>query len=495
MEIRPDLETFKRRCEQGNLIPVWAEMLADMETPVSAFRKLCRGPQAFLLESVEHGERIGRYSFLGCDPTAVIRSRGGEVRVEREGVEERFAVADPLAFVREFMRVYRPVTDPRLPPFVGGAVGYMAYDLVRRYERLPDENEDDLQVPDLAFMIADALVAFDHARRRALIIANAHVTGSPEAAYARACGEIHRLAARLKGVSPAAAAPPRNPDGAGQSSAMRSNMTPEAFKAAVERAREYIFAGDIFQVVLSQRFERPFGGDPFDVYRALRAVNPSPYMFFLRDGDMMLAGSSPEVLVTVKGGEVILRPIAGTRPRGLSAEEDRALEAELLADPKERAEHIMLVDLGRNDCGRVCTLGSVHVDDLMTIERYSHVVHIVSNVRGQLRPECDGFDAVRAALPAGTLSGAPKIRAMEIIDELETRRRGPYGGAAGYFAFGGNVDTCITIRTVLIARGRAYVQVGAGIVADSEPAKEFEETLDKGKAMFAAIDMAERGLD
>jgi anthranilate synthase component 1 len=496
MNFHPTLEEFRARCARGNLVPVWTELLADMETPVSAFKKLAGGGCAFLLESVEQGERIGRYSFLGVDPPTVIRSRGDRIETIEAG--ERAPRVDrgcPLDHLRAFMSRYRPVPDARLPPFVGGAVGYLGYDLVRSFERLPDANPDDLGAPECNLMIAPTVVAFDHVRRRMLIIHNARVEGAPETAHEEARARIAELAERLRAATPPAAASiesdnhPPAPTGE-----IRSNMSPEAYKEAVRRGKDYIFAGDIFQVVLSQRFERPYGGDPFDVYRALRAINPSPYMFYLKFDDVILAGSSPEVLVTVHDGRVQVRPIAGTRRRGATPEEDAALAAELLADPKERAEHIMLVDLGRNDCGRVAELGSVRVDDLMSVERYSHVMHIVSNVTGRLAAGRDGFDAIRAALPAGTLSGAPKIRAMEIIDELETLRRGPYGGAAGYIGFGGAVDACITIRTVVMKGGRAYVQAGAGIVADSDPESEYQETVNKAKGMFAAIEMAERGL-
>ncbi len=505
MNIQPDLNAFKEKCRQGNLIPVWAELLADMETPVSAFKKLDDGEFAFLLESVEQGERVGRYSFMGCNPPIVIRSRGSEVMIMRGNDEEDIRdCPNVFSFLRDFMRRYRPVADPRLPPFIGGAVGYMAYDLVRRFEKLPDRNPDDLQLPDSFFMIADSVVAFDHVRRRVLIIHNAHVEDSPEAAYKEAIHKIEVLAERLKGKAITHAdyppvhapdSPIRDPKSAIRNSKVASNMTPEQFKKGVEKAREYILAGDAFQIVLSQRFSRPFHGDPFDVYRALRAINPSPYMFYLKYGDLKLAGSSPEILVTVHDREVTIRPIAGTRRRGATAEEDAALEKELLADPKERAEHIMLVDLGRNDCGRVSEAGSVRVNDLMSIERYSHVMHIVSNVTGKLKSDCDGFDAAQAGFPAGTLTGAPKIRAMEIIDELENLRRGPYGGACGYFGFNGNLDTCITIRTVLIKDDAAYVQAAAGLVADSIPENEFQETVIKAKGMLAAVEMAETGLE
>jgi anthranilate synthase component I len=496
MKIQPDFETFKRKCGEGNLIPCGARCSPTWRPRFPPTRNWAPGPDSFLLESVEQGAHVGRFSFLGCDPPTVIQSRGEEVIVrERDGAEERFRRANPVEYVREYMSRYRPVTDPALPPFIGGAVGYLAYDLVRRFERLPDNNPDALDVPDLYLMISKSVVAFDHLRRRLMIIHSAFVEGDPADAYAAAEAKVRELAARLRSPLALRGAEPTAPGGCEGAGAVASNMTPDAFEAAVERAREYIRAGDIFQVVLSQRFSREYKGDPFDVYRALRAVNPSPYMFYFNLRGFQLAGSSPEVLVTVHGGEVILRPIAGTRPRGANEEEDEALERDLLADPKERAEHIMLVDLGRNDCGRVSAPGSVRVNHLMVIERYSHVMHIVSDVRGRLKPDCDGYDALQAALPAGTLSGAPKIRAMEIIDELENLRRGPYGGACGYFGFNGNVDFCITIRTVLLQNGFAQVQAGAGIVADSVPRNEFLETENKARGMFKAIEMAEQGLD
>ena len=497
MQIKPDYKTFLQRCRQGNLIPVWAEILADMETPVSVFRKLSGGEYGFLLEAVEHGESVGRYSFIGCDPNVVIRCRGQEVDVSYHGVDERVveSVQNPLHFLREFMQRYRPAPEPDLPPFSGGAVGYMAYDIVRNFERLPDGNPDDLKLPDSIMMIAESLAIFDHVRRRTILLANAHVLGDPHEAYQRAVHKIEMLAERLRRTLRPAELPPSPTAAAGEAGEVTSNVTRETFEAGVEKAREYIHAGDAFQIVLSQRFSKPYDGDPFDIYRALRAVNPSPYMFYLKMGDVQLAGSSPEILVRVTKGEVVVRPIAGTRRRGQNHQEDLDLERDLLADPKECAEHIMLVDLGRNDVGRVAESGSVRATELMVIERYSHVMHIVSNVTGKLRPGKDAFDAIEACFPAGTLSGAPKIRAMEIIDEVENLRRGPYGGAVGYLSFDGNLDSCITIRTCIIKDGRVYVQAGAGIVADSQPAAEYEETRNKAQALLKAVELAEAGLD
>ncbi len=499
LTIKPDFETFKERCKQGNLIPVWTEMLADMETPVSAFRKLSDGEHGFLLESVEHGNTLGRYSFIGCNPEILIRSRGKEINILHGG-DERVAEGfdNPLDFLRSFMQRYKPAPDPDLPPFIGGGVGYMSYDLVRSFENIPDNNLDDLHLPDTYFMIADTLAIFDHVRHRIILLSNAHVTDSVSQAYETAMHKIELMAERLRGLhGPAGelALERIAPDMKGRRGELCSNFTKEEFEAGVEKVKEYIRAGDAFQVVISQRFSKPFHGDPFDIYRALRTVNPSPYMFYLKFGDLRIAGSSPEILVRVTSDEVVVRPIAGTRPRGGSVQEDHSLEKDLLADPKERAEHIMLVDLGRNDIGRVSQAGTVRVDDFMTIERYSHVMHIVSNVVGKLAPETDAFDALAACFPAGTVSGAPKIRAMEIIDEVENLRRGPYAGSIGYFSFDGNLDTCITIRTCVIKDQMVYVQAGAGIVADSVPATEYQETCNKARAVLKAVEMAEGGLD
>ena len=429
MRIQPDFETFEQRCRQGNLISVWTEILADMETPVSVFRKLGDGDHAFLLESVEQGDLLGRYSFIGFNPEVLIRSRGEEVAISYFGVDEQIVPqpVHPLAFMREFMQRYQPAPDPDLPPFIGGGVGYMAYDMVRCFEKLPNGNPDDLKLPDTYFMIADTLAIFDHVKRRMILLANAHVTGDARQAYDAAVHKIELMLERLhsRHVDKGSPLSMSEPDMDHEPGGMKSNFTKEEFEAGVEQAKEYIRAGDAFQIVLSQRFSKPYHGDPFDIYRALRAINPSPYMYYLKFGDLQLAGSSPEILVRVNKSEVTVRPIAGTRPRGGTFEEDRNLERELLADPKERAEHIMLVDLGRNDVGRVAAAGTVRVDDLMSIERYSHVMHIVSNVVGKLAPGKDAFDALEACFPAGTVSGAPKIRAMEIIDEIENVRRGP----------------------------------------------------------------------
>ncbi|MDD5556727.1 MAG: anthranilate synthase component I [bacterium] len=486
---RPGIEEFVRMAGEGNLIPVSKEIMADMETPLSAFLKLDSGGHAYLLESVEGGESLGRYSFLGSAPERIFTARGGAVTVEEGTARRRIdSCGDPLAVLKRMLAAYRPVCVPGLPRFSGGAVGYLAYDAVRYFERIPDSNPDDLGLPDMHFLFTDTILIFDHVRHTITIVSNAHVTGPPARAWEEAVRKIERIEERLRRP---AAAPPLELAPAAPDPAFRSNMTRGEFEDAVRRAKEYIRAGDVIQVVLSQRLEADVSCPPFSVYRALRSINPSPYMFYLRFEDTHLVGSSPEIHVRLEEGTVEVRPIAGTRPRGCDEEEDRALERELLADPKERAEHIMLVDLGRNDIGRVCRYGTVRPAELMAIERYSHVMHIVSDIRGRLADGMDAFDVLRASFPAGTVSGAPKIRAMEIIDELENRRRGPYAGAVGYFSFTGNLDSCITIRTILMKGGKAYVQAGAGIVADSVPEREHEETMNKARGMLRAIAMAE----
>lgn len=494
MTIKPSLEQFTDKARQGNLIPVYQEILADMETPVSAFLKIAgQSEHAFLLESVEHGESLGRYSFLGSDPELVFECRGKQVTISEQGEKRRIEVErSPLNQLREILRRYRPVSDPDLPPFTGGAVGYISYDMVRDFERLPDLKPDDIGAPDAHFVLADSLVVFDHVKRKIILLTNAHVAAPRDAAlaYEHAAAKLADLRARLNRPL----AYPANGSGQAVEIAPQSNFSREDYLAVVERCKEYVRAGDIVQVVPSQRWHVPLPCDPFNIYRALRTINPSPYMFYLKADDLHLAGSSPEVLVKLIGETVTVRPIAGTRRRGRTAEEDKALERELLADPKERAEHVMLVDLGRNDVGRVARYGTVRVTDLMVIERYSHVMHIVSNVEGQIRAGCDAFDALRACFPAGTLTGAPKIRAMEIIEEVEPQRRGPYGGAMGYVGFNGNLDACITIRTVVVKGNDAYVQAGGGVVADSVPELEFKETENKARGLMRAIEMAARGL-
>ncbi len=493
--IRPSLEEFKEKAKHGNLIPVYREILADMETPVSAFRKIDDGKYSFLLESVEGGEKWARYSFLGSKPEVIVRSSGRKVEIIRGGRKETGSFGqDPLEAVKKVLAAYRPVPDPALPRFYGGGVGFIGYDVVRFFENMPERKKPSLDLPDVLFMITDTLVIFDNVTHMIKVVSNAHVNGgSVTAAYREAVRKIDGIVKKLKGPGRRQAGGVRRKPPKGVK--LTSNFTQKQYEQAVLRAQEYIKAGDIFQVVPSQRFEARITAEPFEIYRALRLINPSPYMYFLRCGDATVVGASPEVMVRCEGDRIDLRPIAGTRRRGASEEEDRALEKELLADPKERAEHIMLVDLGRNDVGRVSDVGSVRVTELMVIERYSHVMHIVSNVRGTLAPDRDSYDVIRACFPAGTVSGAPKIRAMQIIDELEPTRRGPYAGAVGYFGFSGNMDTCITIRTLVIKDKKAYIQAGGGVVADSVPALEYQETVNKARAMMRAVEMAEKGMD
>ncbi len=490
--ITPSLEDFKSMAAQGNLIPVFEEIHYDLETPLSAFGKIDDGKTSFLLESVEGGEKWGRFSFLGSGSSHLFRSKGAEFEILKNGeVLRKGNARDPLLALEDFMGIYHPVLYDDLPRFSGGAVGYLSYDVVRSFERLPDQLQQDIDLYDCSFMITDTLLAFDNLKKKIKVIVNVFLDGRqfPEEAYQEAQRKIQSIIARLQKLrapSPAWKPPPSSP--------LRSNFSKEDYMRVVEKAKEYIRAGDIIQVVPSQRFSKEIHCEPFDIYRALRSINPSPYLFYLKMNGMVLMGSSPEVMVRLEGKQVELRPIAGTCKRGKTREEDLALEKDLLADEKEKAEHIMLVDLGRNDVGRVSEISSVKVTELMSVERYSHVMHIVSNVRGTLAPGKNGFDVFRATFPAGTVSGAPKIRAMEIIEELEPCRRGFYAGAVGYFSFQGNMDTCITIRSILVKDGRAYVQTGGGVVADSEPEKEYEETLHKARAIFKAIELAEGGL-
>lgn len=490
----PTESEFCQLSAKGNLIPVYREILADMETPVSAFRKIDDGMTSFLLESIEGGEKWARYSFLGSGPARVFRCRDHYYEVVSDNsVEYSGEAADPLAKLRELMSDYQPVDIDGLPRFFGGAVGYLGYDMVRFIEQLPDSNQRENDSWDASFLLTEGLLIFDNMRQKIKVVCNVHLQSDedPAQAYKRGQQRIDQLIAQLR--KPLNLTTPIEAELDEQS--LQPNFTRENFKAAVERCKEYIRAGDIFQVVISQRFSAELQADPFDIYRALRTINPSPYMFFLRFGDTLVVGASPEVLVRKEGERVDVRPIAGTLPRGATVEEDLQFEQDLLTDPKERAEHIMLVDLGRNDVGRVATGGSVEVSELMVVERYSHVMHIVSNVRGQLKPGLDSFDVFRATFPAGTLSGSPKIRAMEIIDDLEPSRRGVYGGAVGYFSFNGNMDLAIAIRTLVIEGNRVYLQAGAGIVADSDPEMEYQETLNKARGVKRAIEMANRGLE
>lgn len=489
----PDLLSFTALAAQGNLIPVYREIMADMDTPVTAFKKIDDGSYSFLLESIEGGEKWGRYTFLGASPSVVIRSRGELVEILKSGEPANSAITkDPLGAIRDYLARFKPVEVEGLPRFFGGAVGYLGYDMVRFFENLPCEKPAEIGAWDSCFLITDTLLIFDGVRQKIKVVANAHLDGvSPEEAYAKALARIDSLIARLKSPTPAVTA--GKP--IGEKICLESNVDRAAFEAAVDKAKEYVRSGDIIQVVLSQRFSGKLTVDPLDIYRVLRTLNPSPYMFFLRMDETLVVGASPEVMVRKEGCKVELRPIAGTRPRGATFEEDLRLEQELLADPKERAEHVMLVDLGRNDLGRVCKTGTVKVSELMTVERYSHVMHIVSNVKGEIAGEMDAFDLVRATFPAGTLSGAPKVRAMEIIDELEPCRREIYGGAVGYFSFSGNMDLAIAIRTLVIKDGRIHLQAGAGIVADSDPAAEYQETVNKAMAVVKAIELVEKGLE
>ena len=492
----PELSDYLAIARQGLMTPVYRVALADWETPVSAFYKTAaHEPYAFLLESVTGGEQIARYSYIGFAPTLILRTKGRTARVwERETGWRTFDIPPsqtPLDIARTLLRRHPYHASPALPRFTGGLVGYLSYDLVRFFERLPNPPPDDLHTDDCCLIAPEVLLIFDHAMHTITVLTNPSPSESPEQSYAEAVRRIEQTLQRLRAPLP----PPLPYNDPHFRLNPQPNITREAFEAAVRKTVEYIHAGDCIQVVLSQRFSQPITAPPFYLYRALRTINPSPYMFYLQFDDTTLIGASPEVLATVEDGKAITRPIAGTRPRGKTPEEDAQLAQELLADPKERAEHIMLVDLGRNDIGRVSVYGTVRTTDLMVIERYSHVMHIVSEVQGQLRPDADAFDALRACFPAGTVSGAPKVRAMEIIDELEPTQRGPYAGAVGYFSYTHEMDACITIRTILVKDGMAHVQAGAGIVADSVPEREYEECLNKARAALTAIARAHAPLE
>ncbi len=488
--MHPSLSEFRSRASRGNVVPVFAELIADSETPISAFEKLRGEGACFLFESAEHNESLGRFSFLGFDPQLIFESRGRTITIQEGGKRESFETAsDPLAELEKIMARYRFATAPPLGHFAGGAIGYLGYDVVRHFEAtVPLAPNDGLDLPEAMFVIAKTLIVFDHRLRQLRVVVNVFLSGIEDdlcAVYEETVRRIERTLARL--ARPAqlplleTAAPARPAEA-------RSNTTRAEFEAMVRDAKEHIAAGDIFQVVLSQRFETDFTGDPLDFYRTLRFINPSPYMFCLDFGrDFSLVGSSPELHVRLTNGALEIRPIAGTRPRGASAAEDETNATELLADPKERAEHVMLIDLARNDLGRVAEFGSVRVTQQMVIERYSHVMHIGSHVVGRLRAGQNAFDAMRATFPAGTVSGAPKVRAMQLIAELEKSRRGFYAGAVGYFGFDGNLDSCIALRSIVLQNGRAYAQAGAGIVADSQPAAEYEETVNKAMAMMQAV--------
>ena len=479
----PSLDEAKRLAAQGNLAPVYREVAADLETPVSAYLKVARGGHSFLLESVEGGERLARYSFIGTEPYRVLRTEPNAALDQ----------TDPLLAIEDELRRVRVVSLPGLPRFHGGAVGYLSYEVVRHFEpRVPAASRDPLGLPEAIFMFTDTLLVFDHLHHNIKVVTHARLDGDIESSYRQALWRIDELVARLE--KPLTALPyEERASPCGRKPRIASNMARAEFIAKVERAKEYIEAGDIIQVVISQRFQRPTSAHPFAVYRALRTVNPSPYMYYLELGDCQIVGASPELLVRVEDGVVATHPIAGTRPRGRDPEEDRALEEELRGDEKEKAEHVMLLDLGRNDIGRVSEPGTVQVSQLMDVERYSHVMHLVSHVSGRLRSEMTPYDAFRACFPAGTVSGAPKIRAMEIIAELEPEQRGPYAGAVGYFDLSGNLDTAITIRTIVMKDGVAHVQAGGGIVFDSVPEREYQESVNKAQALMRAIEQAEAG--
>ena len=476
---RPTLEEVERLADRGNLVPVYREINADLETPVSAYMKVARPPYSFLLESVEGGEQIARYSFIATEPLGVARTGPGQADGE----------IDPLIPVQRVMDGYKLVPDRELGPFNGGMVGYISYDAVKYFERLPTPESDPVGVPESVFMMTTTFLVFDHLRHVIRVVSHASLDGDAAAAYKEATNRIDEIVDRL---DTPLQTPPRSSNGSSASD-VTSNLTREQYDRIVERCKEYIFAGDIIQTVPSQRFSRSTTAHPLEIYRALRTINPSPYMYYLDLDDFHIVGASPEELVRVQDGVVSTRPIAGTMPRGKTEEEDEAIERALLADEKERAEHVMLVDLGRNDVGRVCKSGTVEVTELMAVERYSHVMHIVSYVVGELGDDKTPYDALRSCFPAGTLSGAPKIRAMEIIAEMEPDKRGPYGGAVGYFDLNGNMDTAITIRTMVIKDGTAYVQAGGGIVFDSVPLTEYEETWHKASAVLQAIEQAEQG--
>jgi anthranilate synthase component 1 len=498
--IRPSLDEVRSLARDHDLVPVVSELLADCDTPVSAFLRLGGGEGSFLLESVEGGARLARYSFLGADPLATIALSGGVARIRGvDGTERELAYGDPLAIVADQVFGLRVARIADAPPFCGGAIGFLAYEAATHFEQLPLAGGDPLSMPDGWFAICDTLIAFDHVTHRMHLVTHAH-TGDgadPDEAYSEATARIDRLRERLRRPLPPPALPPAAPDGgaAATDHEASANFSRDDFMRSVERCKEYILAGDIFQVQVSRRFALPLRASSFDVYRALRSINPSPYMFYLATPAGDVVGASPEMLVRVTGRRVDYHPIAGTRRRGATPQRDLELEEELRSSEKERAEHLMLVDLGRNDVGRVCSVGSVRVTEFMEVERYSHVMHLVSSVVGELREDCGAVDALRACFPAGTVTGAPKVRAMEIIAEQEPERRGVYAGAVGYLAFGGNLDTAIALRTIVVRDGVAYAQAAGGVVADSTPAEEALEIDNKVAALVVAVDHANRGLD
>jgi anthranilate synthase component 1 len=490
--IQPTFREFRKLAKLGNLIPVYQELLMDLETPLSFFKRLERNRYSFLLESVEGSERWARYSFLGTRPHKIFKARGSRVEIIEGGKSKTFTTDSPLNVLEELLKDNQAVAVPGVPPFFGGALGYVAYNAVEQFHDIPNSKKDPLASPDIFFMFVQTLIAFDNLKHTIKIIDNVRIERGGDlrraysAAVARIRGVISSLQKKPRGIEPRDLAQGRG------ARKFRSNLNRKGFKTAVERAKEYIKAGDVIQVVLCQKLETETNTDAFEVYRALRFINPSPYMFYLELEDLRVIGSSPETMVRLTGDTIELRPIAGTRPRGATPEEEKALENDLLSDPKERAEHIMLVDLGRNDVGRVAEIGSVEVNELMAIERYSHVIHIVSNVRGKLAAGKSPFELFVSAFPAGTVSGAPKIRAMQIISELEPEKRGLYAGAIGYFGYNGNLDTCIVIRTIVMKGNKVFINAGAGIVADSDPDSEYQETLNKARAMLKAVDLAEQ---
>ncbi|MBV9674357.1 MAG: anthranilate synthase component I [Verrucomicrobia bacterium] len=490
--LSPSVSEFKRLAAHGNLIPVYTEFVADYETPVSVFEKIDNGVRSFLFESAETNDHVGRYSFLGSDPRIVFEARGNKIRIEQKNDIIQFETSeDPFTELQKLMARFRPVELSGLPPFAGGAVGYIGFDTVRFFEpTVGQPPPDHLNIPDLVFMVTDTFLVFDHRFRRLKIFASAFIDGmDADAAYQIASEKISSIVEKLQ-------TPTRtrlmNAAPKAISLGPESNTTREEYLKVVKEAKEYIRAGDIFQMVPSQRFAAHYSGSPLALYRALRFVNPSPYMFCVRfSADFSLVGSSPEVHVRLRNSQVEIRPIAGTRPRGPTSDSDSRLAAELLADPKERAEHLMLVDLARNDLGRIAKFGTIHLTDFMSIERYSHVMHIVSNVIGQIRDGLSAYDVMRATFPAGTVSGAPKVRAMQLIYQFEKSKRGVYAGAVGYFGFDGQLDSCIALRTVVLKNNIAYVQAGGGVVADSDPATEYQESFNKAMAIFRAIERAE----
>ncbi len=490
--IQPTFKEFCQLAKQGNLIPIYQELLMDLETPLSFFKRLERDRYSFLLESVEGSERWARYSFLGTQPHCIFKARGNRVEIIENGKSKTLVSDAPLKLLEELLRGYQTVTVSGVPPFFGGALGYVAYNAVEQFHEIASDKKDPLGMPEIFFLFVQTLIAFDNLKHTIKIIDNVRVDEETDLrrAYEQATRRIEKAVSSLqkkpRGIEP------RDVSESKGERPFRSNLTREGFQKIVSKAKEYIKAGDIIQAVLCQRLETETATDPFEIYRALRFINPSPYMFYLELEDLRVIGSSPETMVRLTGDTIELRPIAGTRRRGSTAEEEKALEADLLSDPKERAEHIMLVDLGRNDVGRVARVGTVEVNELMAIERYSHVIHIVSNVRGQLAADKTPFDLFVSAFPAGTVSGAPKIRAMQIISELEPEKRALYAGAIGYFGYNGSLDTCIVIRTIVMKGKKVFIHAGAGIVADSDPEMEYQETLNKARAMLKAVELAEQ---